>query len=98
MSAWAEVRQLAADLQRVQARSTSHHLSERNCVELISSLTGSGQLSVLHTQDGKEYVTPEQLEREARAELAGCRGRPYSLGSVGRLGLRVKLVPFPFRA
>lgn len=81
MSVWEEIRQLAADLKSVQARSTSHRLSERNCVELIGRLSAAGLLTVLHTQDGKEYVTPQQLEREARAELASRRGVSSVSGS-----------------
>ena len=68
-SDWAEVRRLAADLQRLQQTSTSHRLTERNCVELVTMLVKRGLLDVLYTRDGKEYVTPSQLEREIRDEL-----------------------------
>lgn len=70
MADWAEVRRLAADFQRLQASSTAHRLSERNCVELVSRLVERGLLEIVYTLDGKEYVTPGQLDREIRNELA----------------------------
>ena len=74
MADWAEVRRLAADFQRLQASSTAHKLSERNCVELVAKLVERGLLEVVYTLDGKEYVTPEQLEREIRNELSAHGG------------------------
>ncbi len=75
MSDWDEIRRLAADLQRAQLSSSVQRLSERNCIEIVSRLVGTGLLEVLHTADGKEYLTPQQLQREIRDELAVSRGR-----------------------
>lgn len=74
MTDWAEVRRLAADFQRLQASSTAHRLSERNCVELVARLVEQGRLEIVYTLDGKEYVTPGQLDREIRNELAAHGG------------------------
>ena len=74
MADWAEVHRLAADFQRLQASSTAHKLSERNCVELVTKLVQRGLLEIAHTLDGKEYVTPGQLDREIRDELAAHGG------------------------
>ncbi len=74
MSAWEEVRRLAADFQRVQAASTAHRLSERNCVELVNKLVELRMVNVVYTVDGKEYVTPQHLDRELRDELTANRG------------------------
>lgn len=93
---------MAADFQRVQASSTAHRLSERNCVELVNKLVELRLVDVVYTVDGKEYVTPQQLEREIRDELAvnrgGRRNRTHvrttrsrgcsSSDGVGRLGTR----------
>ena len=70
MADWVEVRRLAADFQRLQASSTAHRLSERNCVELVASLVERGLLEIVYTLDGKEYVTPSQLDQEIKNELA----------------------------
>ena len=69
MADWEEIKRLAADLQRVQISSTAHKLSERNCIEIVQKLISTGLLEVLYTTDGKEYLTPQQLEREIKDEL-----------------------------
>ena len=76
-SGWAEVRRLAADLQRLQQSSTAHRLTERNCVELVATLVKRSLLELVYTLDGKEYVTPEQLVREIKDELAVHGGILY---------------------
>ena len=74
MATWEEVRKLAADFQRIQSTSTAHKLSERNCIEIVTKLIEMKLLDVIYTLDGKEYVTPQYLEREIRDELLVHRG------------------------
>uniref|UniRef100_A0A8D2QLG5 E3 UFM1-protein ligase 1 n=1 Tax=Zosterops lateralis melanops TaxID=1220523 RepID=A0A8D2QLG5_ZOSLA len=50
-------------------------LSERNCIEIVTKLIAEKQLEVVHTLDGKEYVTPAQISKEIRDELQVCGGR-----------------------
>ena len=69
MSDWEEVKRLAADFQRAQLSSTSHKLSERNCVELVQKLINLGLIEVIYTTDGREYLTPSELEKEIKEEL-----------------------------
>ena len=68
-SDWDEIKRLAADFQRAQLSTTAHKLSERNCVEIVNKLVNLGLLEVIYTTDGKEYITPNQLEKEIRDEL-----------------------------
>lgn len=75
MAVWKEVRQLAADFQHLQRSTSTHRLSERNCIELVTHLISAGLIQVVYTLDGKEYVTPQQLEREIRNELLAHRGK-----------------------
>ena len=75
MSDWDEVRKLAADFQHLQATAGTNRLSERNCIELVSRLIQMGQIDVVYTLDGKEYVTPKHLEKEIKDELLVHRGR-----------------------
>ena len=75
MADWAEVRRLADDFQRIQASTIAHKLSERNCVELVAKLFDRGLLDIVYTTDGKEYVTPDQLDKEIRSELHAYRGK-----------------------
>lgn len=72
---WEEIRRLAADFQRAQFADTVQRLSERNCIEIISKLVQDKKLDVVHTLDGKEYITPAQISRETRDELYVHGGR-----------------------
>uniref|UniRef100_A0A671Q6P7 E3 UFM1-protein ligase 1 n=1 Tax=Sinocyclocheilus anshuiensis TaxID=1608454 RepID=A0A671Q6P7_9TELE len=72
---WEEIRRLAADFQRAQFADTVQRLSERNCIEIVAKLVEDKKLDVVHTLDGKEYVTPAQIGREVRDELYMHRGR-----------------------
>ncbi|XP_037079233.1 E3 UFM1-protein ligase 1-like [Pollicipes pollicipes] len=74
-SDWDEIKRLAADLQRAQLLSTSQRLSERNCIEIVTKLIELKLLDVVHTNTGKEYITPEQIGREIRDELIVNGGR-----------------------
>ncbi|KAJ3607144.1 hypothetical protein NHX12_026658 [Muraenolepis orangiensis] len=75
MDAWEEIRRLAADLQTAQFADTVQRLSERNCIEIITRLVQERQLEVVHTLDGKEYITPAQITKEIRDELYVHGGR-----------------------
>ncbi|NXR10054.1 UFL1 ligase, partial [Semnornis frantzii] len=74
-AAWDEIRRLAADFQRAQFAEVAHRLSERNCIEIVTKLIAEKQLEVVHTLDGKEYVTPAQISKEIRDELHVCGGK-----------------------
>lgn len=50
-------------------------LSERNCIEIVNKLISQKQLEVVHTLDGKEYITPAQISKEMRDELHVRGGR-----------------------
>ncbi|XP_063773080.1 E3 UFM1-protein ligase 1 [Pseudophryne corroboree] len=72
---WEEIRRLAADFQRAQLSDTVQRLSERNCIEIVAKLIAEKQLDVVHTLDGKEYITPSQISKEIRDELQVRGGR-----------------------
>ncbi|XP_037104001.1 E3 UFM1-protein ligase 1 [Syngnathus acus] len=74
-SEWEEIRRLAADFQRAQFADTALRLSERDCIEIIARLVQDKKVEVVHTIDGKEYVTPAQISREIREELDRHGGR-----------------------
>lgn len=44
-------------------------LSERNCVEIIMKLIQKSQLNLYFTLEGREYITPRQLETEIKNEV-----------------------------
>uniref|UniRef100_A0A6B2EII5 E3 UFM1-protein ligase 1 homolog n=1 Tax=Phlebotomus kandelakii TaxID=1109342 RepID=A0A6B2EII5_9DIPT len=72
---WDEIKRLAADFQKVQLSSTLQRLSERNCIEVVSLLVEKGLLEIIYTNDGKEYLTPDQLSTEIQDELYVNGGR-----------------------
>ncbi|XP_017042681.1 E3 UFM1-protein ligase 1 homolog [Drosophila ficusphila] len=74
-SDWDEIKRLAADFQKAQLTSTLQKLSERNCVEIVTLLLEKQMLEVVFTNDGKEYITPDHLEREIQDELYANGGR-----------------------
>ncbi|XP_016969000.1 E3 UFM1-protein ligase 1 homolog [Drosophila rhopaloa] len=74
-SDWDEIKRLAADFQKAQLTSTLQKLSERNCVEIVTLLLEKQMLEVVFTNDGKEYITPDHLEREILDELYVNGGR-----------------------
>lgn len=54
---------------------TSFRLSERNVVEVVTLLLEKGLLEIIFTNDGKEYLTPDNLRREIEDELFVNGGR-----------------------
>ncbi|KZS14106.1 E3 UFM1-protein ligase 1 [Daphnia magna] len=74
-SDWIEVQRLAAEFQRAQLSSALQKLSERNCIEIVSKLIDLKLIDVFYTNDGKEYITLEQLSREICDELYLHGGR-----------------------
>ena len=53
----------------------SNSLTERNCIEIINKLIKSGQLNVIHTLDGKDFITYKHLEREIYDEIYVHQGK-----------------------
>ena len=69
---------LLSQLQSAQQARTSAKLSERNVIELINKLKQLGILKeteVLHTINGKEYLTQERLKAEVTLQLKQAGGR-----------------------
>ncbi|XP_053237469.1 E3 UFM1-protein ligase 1 [Podarcis raffonei] len=72
---WEEILKLSQQFQSAQFAQATQRLSERNCIEIVSKLIAEKQLEVVHTLDGKEYITPAQISREIRDELHVHGGR-----------------------
>ncbi|XP_048350100.1 E3 UFM1-protein ligase 1 [Sphaerodactylus townsendi] len=72
---WEEILKLSQQFQSAQFAQASHRLSERNCIEIVAKLIAEKQLDVVHTLDGKEYITPAQISREIHDELHVRGGR-----------------------
>ncbi|VDN54437.1 unnamed protein product [Dracunculus medinensis] len=72
---WADIKRLAADLQRVQLLEGTKKLSEKNCVEVVSILIGSKAVDLVFTVDGQHYITKKHLLTEIKNECLGNGGR-----------------------
>jgi hypothetical protein len=72
-----ELGDLLAQLQSTQQKKASVKLSERNVVELIIKLKQLGIVGdeLLHTINGKEYITTERLKADVAAALRAAGGR-----------------------
>ncbi|XP_053143536.1 E3 UFM1-protein ligase 1 isoform X2 [Hemicordylus capensis] len=72
---WEEILKLSQQFQSAQFAQATQRLSERNCIEIVAKLIAEKQLEVVHTLDGKEYITPAQISKEIRDELHVRGGR-----------------------
>ncbi|GAB4816872.1 hypothetical protein N2152v2_003918 [Parachlorella kessleri] len=80
---------LLSGLQAVQQKKSTAKLSERNVVELVNKLKQLGLLGddLLHTTNGKEYITREQVAREVKQAVVEAGGRIPLVDLPGLLGL-----------
>lgn len=72
---WAEIEALQAELAAACNENIANRLSERNCVELIMKLKELNMIELIHTTNGKQYLTPERVKIEVYNALVGLGGR-----------------------
>lgn len=82
-----EILALQRQLAAVQLEGASTRLSERNCVELVSKLSGLGLIDVVFTQSGREYLTRERLRREIGDEIELHGGRVNIVEAAALIGV-----------
>ncbi|KAK5581338.1 hypothetical protein RB653_001370 [Dictyostelium firmibasis] len=70
-----ELEILRKKLYSIQKQDNSQKLSERNCIEIIVKMIDLKMIDIIHSLDGKEYITPKQLENEIKDEILKCGGR-----------------------
>ncbi len=73
-----EIFELQKKLKDIQKEEILHKLSDRNIVELIQKLLKNEEFKVIHTTNGKEYLTPEQVQKEIQSKH--CPN--YSIGEL----------------
>lgn len=69
------IRALQAKLKEAQKVSNVKKISERNCIDLVQKLIQLENVQLFHTVTGKEWLTPEHLDREICDALAASGGR-----------------------
>lgn len=72
-----DISSLLSALQTTQEKKSSVRLSERNVVELIIKLKQLGVFGdeLLHTMNGKEYITTDRLKVDIQTALRQAGGR-----------------------
>ena len=70
-----ELLALQKELAAVQSAPSVFRLAEPNVVEVMMKLAEFGLIEVLHTSNGKEYLTPKQLRNEVADEIFAHNGR-----------------------
>ena len=70
-----ELEELQRQLQEVQNEVETQKFSERNVVELMEKVVELEKLDILHSMNGKEYLTSEHLATEILNELHKNGGR-----------------------
>eukprot|EP00928_Gymnodinium_smaydae_P100844 TRINITY_DN9998_c0_g5_i1.p1 TRINITY_DN9998_c0_g5~~TRINITY_DN9998_c0_g5_i1.p1 ORF type:complete len:804 (-),score=245.63 TRINITY_DN9998_c0_g5_i1:72-2483(-) len=84
------IRALQRQLQEVQATSGARKFSERSCIDLVQKLVETDRVKLIHTASGKEWLTPEQLDREIRDVLAANGGRVSVTELPAELGVAIE--------
>ena len=71
---------------------TQNKLNERNVVDIVQKLIAHKRVQLIYTQDGKDYLTPDQLENEIK-ELVQTNSGRMSLSEISaHLGVGVEVV------
>ncbi|GAB5367069.1 hypothetical protein AAMO2058_001198300 [Amorphochlora amoebiformis] len=70
-----EIAELQMQLMAAQMQDVSHKLSHRNVVQLILNLIKNNKLEVIHSSNGREYVSNEQLLKEIKEIILQHDGR-----------------------
>jgi len=75
MADWEEILRLQAELESVQEECVKSRLSERNCVELVMKLKELKLITLIHSTNGKFYLTPDRVNKEVLTSLGEFGGR-----------------------
>ena len=70
-----EIGRLQAEFMQLQRQQSANSISERVSVEILLKLKERGLVEVFYTSDRKDFLTPQQLEREIHDEVILHRGR-----------------------
>lgn len=76
--------ELQRQLKQVQQNVGLHKFNERNVVDLITQLIS---LRLIYTQNGKEYLTPEELDKEIKEQIYDAGGRINIIEIPNRIGI-----------
>mmetsp|Transcript_25748 Transcript_25748/g.67411 ORF Transcript_25748/g.67411 Transcript_25748/m.67411 type:complete len:745 (-) Transcript_25748:110-2344(-) len=87
-----EVRKLQEQLRALQETSNVKRVTERNCIDLLAKLFETQQVKLFHTSNGREWITPEALDREIVDSLIANGGRLSLTDIPGEVGVAIEHV------
>ena len=67
-------------------------LNERNIVDIVQHLISAGRLQLIHSQDGKEYFTPERLTGEIIEVVDKNMGRMSLMDLSSYIGVGIEVI------
>jgi len=86
-----ELRRLKQQMMALQQAPAKPRLSERNLVEIIKKLMDSGSLPLYFSSNGKDFLTPTQLEEEILLEVRR-QGRVNLIELPAVLGINIEYI------
>ena len=86
-----ELRRLKQQMMALQQAPLKPRLSERNLVEIIKKLMDSGSLPLYFSSNGKDFLTPTQLEEEILREVRR-QGRVSLIELPAALGINIEYI------
>ena len=89
---WEDIQALQEMLLQVQTTELAPTLSEQNCVDLVQKLIELEMIELIHTLDGKEYLTHEQLFLEIEEETLAQSGRISLLSLQNNLNVDISYI------
>eukprot|EP00347_Sterkiella_histriomuscorum_P011179 403373446 len=91
MQAILELQKQLKAVQQTKGNAASR-LNERNVVDIIRYLLENNKIKLIFTQDGKEYLTNEQLEKEIKELLQESGGRLNILEIPNHIGIGIDVI------
>ncbi len=70
-----EIEALQRMLASAQLSQSKHKLSERNTIDVLLKLIHNNRIDIIHTNNGREYITPKQLKLECEKYIKYANGR-----------------------
>ena len=58
-----ELQRQLKEVQKIKPNSECK-LNERNIVDIVQKLISQGRVRLIHTEDGKQYLTPDRIANE----------------------------------
>ena len=86
-----ELQRQLKEVQKIKPNSECR-LNERNIVDIVQKLISQGRVCLIHTEDGKQYLTPDRIANEIEEIVAQNMGRMSLLDISSFIGVGIEVV------